>query len=60
MYTTTLLEKRVYWGYIWSMGFFTWLQRTFYAKKNSFGTKVLYRLLFIHILHYFATFCSCN
>jgi len=27
---------------------------------NTFGTKVLYRLLFIQILHYSATFCSCN
>jgi len=46
------------------IGFFTQLQRTFYAKKkkgsimtrkNPFGTKV-----FIHIYHYSATFCSCN
>jgi len=48
-------------------GFFTQLQRTFYAKKGSimtrripFVTKVLYRLLFIYLLHYSATFCSCN
>jgi len=39
----------------------------FYAKKgsimtrkNTFGTNVLYKLLVIHILHYSATFCSCN
>jgi len=28
------------------------------TRKNPFGTKVLYRQLFIHILHYFATFCN--
>jgi len=28
------------------------------TRKNPFGTKVLYRLLFI--LHYSATFCSCD
>jgi len=64
----TLLEKKGSLGfYIWSIGFFTQLERTFYAKKgsimtrkNPFGTKVLYRLLFIHILHYSATFCSCT
>jgi len=55
------IYSRVHWGSI------SELQRTFYAKKgsmmtrkNPFGTKVLYRLLFIHILHYSATFCSCN
>jgi len=53
---------------LYSIGFFTQLQRTFYAKKvsimtrkNPFGTKVLYRLLFIHIFHYSVTFyCLLN
>jgi len=27
------------------------------TRKNPFGTKGLYRLLFIHILHYSAIFC---
>jgi len=56
----TLRKKGSLGFYIWSIGF------TFYAKKgsimtrkNPFVTKVLYRLLFIHIFHYFATFCSC-
>jgi len=46
------------------LGSSTQLQRTFNAKKgsimtrkNPFGTKALYRLLFIHILHYSALFC---
>jgi len=48
-------------------GFLTQLLRMFYVKKSfimtrkdPFDTKVLYRLLFIHILHYSATFYSCN
>jgi len=30
------------------------------TRNNPFGTKVLYRLLFIHILHYSAKCCTCN
>jgi len=68
IYKPALLEKKGSLGfYICSKGFFTQLQRTFYAKKGSimtrknlFCTKVLYGLLFIHVLHYSATFCCCN
>jgi len=32
------------------------LKSSIMTRKNPFGTKVLYRLLFLHILHYSATF----
>jgi len=35
----TLLEKRVHWGSMWSTGFFTQLQKAFYAKKRFYNDK---------------------
>jgi len=62
----TLRKKGSSGFYICSIGFFTQFQRTVYAKKgsimtrmNPFGTKVLYRILFNHILHYSATKLNC-
>jgi len=64
----TLRKKMVNWGSIYeakgsllnSKEPFMLKKSSIMTRKNPFGTKVLYRLLFIHILHYSATCCSCN
>jgi len=55
-----LLEKRVHWGFIYealasllnSKEPFMLKKGSIKTRKDPFGTKVHYRLLFIHILHY--------